>query len=274
MDDGPQPISPVAAIRQHLEVLTVQKNLKELGERVKTEFEEVFKPIPHMDKLPTDVYCCIKLKDASKSITTRTYTSPCKYRDVWNILIQEHLDAGHIRPSNSEHASAAFLVPKTDKTALPRWVNDYRMLNANTVIDSHPLPRVDDVLTDCAKGKVWSRMDMMNSFFQTCMHPDDAKLTAVTTPHGLYEWLVMPMGLQNAPAIHQCRVTAALRPYIGRFCHVYLDDIVIWSDSIAEHIEHTRTILKALKDASLYCNPKKCDFFLLELDFLGHHVSV
>src|SRR3984957_12756400 len=181
---------------------------------------------------------------------------------------------GNDHPSNSEHASVAFLVLKTDKMALPRWVNDYWMLNANTVIDSHPLPQVDNVLTDCVKGKVWSHMDMMNSFFQMCMHLDDAKLMAITTPCGLYEWLVMPMGLQNVPAIHQHRVTAVLYPYIGRFCHVYLDNIVIWSDSIAKHFEHTRTILKALKDTSLYCNPKKCDFFLLELDFLGHHVSV
>jgi hypothetical protein len=93
---------------------------------------------------------------------------------------------------------------------LPRWVNDYRALNTNTVTDSHPLPRVDDILADCAKGKIWSKMDMTNSFFQTRVHPDDIHLTAVTTPLGLYEWLVMPMGLRNSPAIHQRRMTAAL----------------------------------------------------------------
>ena len=76
---------------------------------------------------------------------------------------------------------------------------------------------------------------MMNSFFQTRMNPDHIHLTAVTTPLGLYEWLVMPMGLKNAPAIHQRCVTAALRDHIGKICHVYMDDIVIWSETLKEH---------------------------------------
>ena len=95
------------------------------------------------------------------------------------------------------------MVPKADQQDIPRWVNDYRLLNANTILDAHPLPRVDDILADCAKGKIWSKLDMTNSFFQTLVHPDDVPLTAVTTPFGLYEWVVMPMGLKNAPPIHQ-----------------------------------------------------------------------
>ena len=81
------------------------------------------------------------------------------------------------------------------------------------------------------------------------------------------------MGLRNSPAIHQQRVTAALRELLGRICHIYLDDIVIWSNTVAEHTEHVRLVLEALRAAKLYCNPKKCQFFLLELEFLGHHIS-
>jgi hypothetical protein len=92
------------------------------------------------------------------------------------------------------------------------------------------------------------------------MHPDDIHLTAVMTPLGLYKWLAMPMGLRNAPPIHQWQMMAALCKYIGKICHIDMDDIMIRSDSVAEH-------------AHLYCNPKKCEFFLLELDFLGHHIS-
>jgi hypothetical protein len=73
--------------------------------------------------------------------------------------------------------------------------------------------------------------------------------------------------------VHQRRVIAALRPFIGKICHVYLDDIVVWSETIAEHTKHLRIILHALRNASLYFNPKKCEFYLLELDFLGHHIS-
>jgi len=114
---------------------------------------------------------------------------------------------------------------------------------------------------------------MTNSFFQTRVHPDDIHLMAVTTPFGLYEWLAMAMGLQNSPPIHQQCVTTALRELIGKICHIYLDDIIIWSENIADHITHVRAVMDALQKAWLYCNPNKCQFFLLEVDFLGHHIS-
>jgi hypothetical protein len=266
-------VDVVAAIRTRIEVLAAAERLKEMGGELIREYKEVFEPIPHTDRLPTDVVCRIKLKDANKVITTRSYSTPRKWREAWQTLIGQHLEAGRIRPSSSEHASPAFIIPKADPTVLPRWVNDYRELNANTVMDSHPLPRVDDVLSDCAKGKVWSKMDMTNSFFQTRMHPDDVHLTAVTTPWGLYEWTVMPMGLRNAPPIHQRRMTVALRHLIGKICHIYLDDIVIWSETVEEHVNHIRQVLEALRAASLYCNPRKCEFFLMEVDFLGHRIS-
>ena len=94
------------------------------------------------------------------------------------------------------------------------------------------------------------------------MQDEDIELTAVNTPWGLYEWTVMPMGIKNAPAIHQRRVSAALRKWIGRICHVYIDDIAIWSKSLEEHEHNVRTILTALKENSLYCNPKKNETLL------------
>lgn len=105
----------------------------------------------------------------------------------------------HIRPSSSAHASPAFLVPKADSAALPHWVNDYQQLNVITVTDSHPLPWLDDILADAEKGKIWSKIDMTDSFFHMKMDPESVHLTTVTTPLGLYEWLVMLQGLCNAP---------------------------------------------------------------------------
>src|SRR5882762_588947 len=266
-------VDPIAAVRQRMEVLAAQNELQDLRDQMKSEFKEVFSEIPHIDVLPTDVYCRIRLKDASKCVHTCTYSTPRKYREAWATLIQQHLDAGHIRPSNSAHASPAFIVPKSDPTVLPQWVNDYRVLNANTVLDAHLLPRVDDILADCAKGKIWSKLDMTNSFFQTKVHPDDVHLTAVTTLFGLYEWLAMPMGLCSSPPIHQRRMTSTLHELLGRICHIYLDDIVIWSNTVEQHTEHIRLVLRALRKAKLYCNPKKCHFYLLEMDFLRHHIS-
>jgi hypothetical protein len=105
---------------------------------------------------------------------------------------------------------------------LPHWVNDYCQLNANTVTDSHPLLCVNDILADAGQGKIWSKLDMTNSFFHTKMDPDSVHLTAVTTPLGLYKWLVMPKGLRNAPPVYQRQVMAVLCPFLGIFAHIYL----------------------------------------------------
>jgi hypothetical protein len=268
-----KPFDVVGAIHTRLEILAASDKLRQLGKDLIDEFQDVFSPILHIDRLPTDVYCRIKLKDANKTITTRSYSTPHKYREAWQTLIGQHLEAGRVHPSSSQHVSPAFIVPKADLTVLPRWVNDYRKLNANTIIDSHPLPHVDNILHDCGKGKIWSIMDMTNSFFQTRMHPDDIHLTVVTTPFGLYEWLVMPMGLRNSPPIHQHRMTATLREHIGKICRIYLDDIIIWSDNVKQHTKHIRLVLSSLRKASLFCNPKKCNFYQLDVNFLGHRIS-
>lgn len=166
-----------------------------------------------------------------------------------------------------------FIVPKSDPNVLPWWVNDYHKLNQNTVADNHPLLLVNDILHDCASHPYYGKIDMTNSFFQMKMDPDSIKYTAVNTPFGLYEWCVMPMGLRNSPAVHQRHVTSVLRSLIGRICHVYLDDIVIWSNSLEEHEHNICEVLDALRLGNLYCSVKKIALFCREIDFLGHHIS-
>ena len=263
----------IASILHRIKTLDIEASMANMEANLRKTFSKVFEPIPHVDELPLEPLARITLKDAEKMIKTRNYPCPRKWKDAWYVLLQQHLDAGRIRPSHAPAGSGAFIIPKADPTVLPRWVNDYRQLNSNTVTDSFPIPRIDDILADCAKGKIWATIDMTNSFFQTRMHPDDVHLTAVNTPWGLYEWLVMPMGIKNAPAIHQRRVTAALRDHIGKICHVYLDDIVIWSSNLEEHARNVRTILQALEKAKLYCNPKKTKLFCTEIHFLGHRIS-
>ena len=236
----------VGAVHECLEELTAQDQLQCMGSEVFSKYKPAFEPIPHVNDLPTDVYCQIQLKDATKSIATRSYSSPRKYREAWQTLLQHHEDMGQIRPSNSSSASPSFLVPKSDAAVLPCWVNDYRVLNSNTVLDSYPLPRVNDILADCAKGCIWSRLDMTNSFFQTRVNPDDVHLTVVTTPFGLYEWMAMPQGLKNAPPTHQHQMNTALHPFIGKICHIYIDNIIIWSNTVQEHVKHIDIIMKAL----------------------------
>ena len=114
---------------------------------------------------------------------------------------------------------------------------------------------------------------MTNSFQQTRVHPDNIHLTAVQTPWGLYEWTVMPQGGCNAPSTHQHRMTEALRHLIGEICHVYIDDIIVWSSSVEEHEENVACVLEALRTAKLYCNVNKSTLFATEVSFLGHRIS-
>ena len=114
---------------------------------------------------------------------------------------------------------------------------------------------------------------MTNSFFQTLVHPDDIKYTATITPFGLWEWVVMLMGLRNSLATHQHYVTLALKEYIRKICHVYLDDIVIWSQTLDEHKQNVPKIMEALRTVELFCSIKKSNLFTMEMEFLGHHIS-
>src|SRR6202790_199921 len=274
----PGPI--MAAVRDRIEGLATQELLKNKDAKMKLKFADRF-PLCLPDStedIPGHMFHRIRLKDPTKANNGKGYAAPKKYQEPWKRLLDDHLKAGRIRPSSSEFASPAFCVPKyiagvPDLTVDPQWVNDYRALNSNTVRDNFPLPRIDDILANCGKGKIFGKMDMTNSFFQTRVHPDDIHLTAVRTPWGLYEWTVMPQGGCNAPATHQRRMTDALRELLGKICHVYLDDIIIWSQTLEEHERNCTTVLEALRKASIYCNQAKSNLFATELCFLGHIIS-
>jgi hypothetical protein len=264
----------ISLVNTRIQQLAAQARLKKLDQKFKKTFADRFPTdIPHVRDLPTNVYHHIDVKPGASISTARAYSCPRKYREGWKTLIDQHYAAGRIRPSSSQYTSPSFIIPKADTSVLPRWVNDYRILNRATVPDNYPLPRIDDILADCAKGRIWGKIDMTNSFFQTLVHPDHVKYTATLTPFGLWEWVVMPMGLRNSPATHQRRVTLALRDLIGRICHVYLDDIIIWSQSVEEHQKNVTLVLQALQAAQLYCSSKKSTLFTTELNFLGHRVS-
>ncbi|PSS02214.1 hypothetical protein PHLCEN_2v4070 [Hermanssonia centrifuga] len=178
----------VAMIQQQANELAIADLLSHKNTTMRLHFADLSpNNIPHISKLPTNVYHHFHLKDPNLVIARCQYKCPKKYREVWKTLLTQHLEAGCLRPSSSPYASPAFLIAKNDKTALPCWVNDYRKLNANTIPDVHPLLSIAEIFSDCGKGKFFAKINMTNSFFQTCVHPDDIHLMAVTTPFGLYE---------------------------------------------------------------------------------------
>jgi hypothetical protein len=133
-----KPLNVAALVKDRIELLAFQEKIGTSESELLAEFRHVFKPLPHVDKLPTNVTARIKIKDAEQTIKTWTYGCPRKFRDAWQTLIQQHLNAGHIQPSSSPHASPMFIIPKSNPSILPRWVNDYRQLNRNMIADSHP----------------------------------------------------------------------------------------------------------------------------------------
>ncbi len=268
--DPVKSVDVIAAVRFRIKDLAAQEEFEKLGIKVKEDYADVFSPLPHIDDMPDKITCKIELVDASKTIASRSYNCPRKFCSTWQTLIQQHLDAGRICPSSSP----AFLIPKPDSVVLPRWVNNYRQLNMNIVTDRYPLHRIDDILADAGTRKIWSKLDMTDSFFHTKMHPDSIPLTAVNTPFGLYKWTVMPQGMKNSPSVHQHHVNEALHEFIRKFCHIYLDDIIIWSQLLEEHQEHVRLIMDTLKEDHLYCNSRKSEFFKYSICFLGHHISL
>ena len=189
------------------------------------------------------------------------------------MLINQHVKAGCIRPSSSPYALPLFIISKTDPTVLLYWVNNYWHLNHLTISDNYPLPWINDILADCAKGRIWGKINMRNSFFQTLVHSDHVKYTMTLTPFSLWEWVVMPMGMRNFVAMHQWWVTLALKELIRKICHVYLDDIIIWSSSLDKHKKNVEVVLEALKVANLYCSSNKSMLFSTKINFLRHHIS-
>ncbi|GBG88130.1 hypothetical protein CBR_g46619 [Chara braunii] len=170
--------------------------------------------------------------------------------------IDEMIGKGWIKPSESEFGAPVLFVPK--KGGKLRMCIDYRRLNRITRKNAFPLPRIDDLLDVAGGCKVFSKIDLKSGYHQIEVDPADQHKTAFKTRDGLYEFTVMPFGLTNAPATFQSLMDKVLRHQINQFVVVYLDDILIFSKSMEEHMRHLEEVMQILKDAQLHLNLEKC----------------
>lgn len=197
---------------------------------------------------------------------------PIFKREILDAEIEKLKNQGLIEESSSPWSSPLVLVQKKDKTW--RLCVDYRRLNAQTIKDAYPIPRIADDLDALSGSKWFTSLDLNMAYHQIPMRESDKEKTAFGTPRGgLYQYKVMPFGLCNAPATFQRVIEQALSGLQWHITVLYLDDITVYSQTFDEHLKNLGLVFDRLNAANLKLKAKKCNFFRKEVTFLGHVIS-
>ncbi|KAL3678999.1 hypothetical protein R1sor_021955 [Riccia sorocarpa] len=183
----------------------------------------------------------------------------------------ELLERGYIRVSRSPYGAPILFVKKKGGTL--RLCVDYRALNKVTIRNNYPLPRMDDLFDQLAGARFFSRIDLKSGYYQIRVADSDVEKTAMRTRYGSYEFLVMPFGLCNAPSTFMTLMNNIFHDKTDKFVIVYIDNILIYSRTWNEHLDHIEHVLSKLRKHSLYANLEKSEFGLTKINFLGHVVS-
>lgn len=185
--------------------------------------------------------------------------------------LDELLAAGLIQPSRAPYGAPVLFQRKKDGSL--RMCVDYRALNKVTVKNRYPVPNAADLFDRLYKAEYFSKLDLRSGYWQVRIAPGDESKTTCVTRYGSFEFLVMPFGLTNAPATFCNLMTDVLYDFLDDFVVVYLDDIVIYSSGLEQHVEHLRRVLQRLREHRLYVKREKCEFARTEVHFLGHIVG-
>ncbi len=215
--------------------------------------------------------CAIELMPGKTPPKGKLYSLSAPERGAMEKYISDSLATGFIRPSSSPAGAGFFFVGKKDGSLRP--CIDYRGLNSITVKNTYPLPLMSSAFERLQGASIFTKLDLRNAYHLVRIRQGDEWKTAFNTPRGHFEYLVMPFGLSNSPAVFQALVNDVLRDMVDQFIYVYLDDILIFSTSLQEHVQHVRRVLQRLLENGLFVKAEKCEFHAQSVPFLGHIVS-
>lgn len=221
----------------------------------------------------TRVEATIRTKN-DDPIWTKQYPYPNSCFAFVTREIEKLLRDGIIRISYSPYNAPIWVVPKKgfneDGTPNQRLVIDFKKLNMNTIFDRYPMSDINIILSNLGEAQFFSKIDLESGFHQILIKESDKEKTAFSVNGAKYEFNRMPFGLKNAPSIFQRAIDDIIRPFIGKFAYVYMDDILIFSKTKEEHFDHIKAIIQAITDANMKISSKKSHFFATKTEFLGH----
>jgi len=200
----------------------------------------------------------IPLLEGSNPVKVKPYRYPHSQKEEIEKLVHDMLLEGLIQPSSSLFSSPIILVKKKDGTW--RVCNDYRALTAITIKDNFPIPTVDELIDELYGACYFSKLDLRSSYYQILLNSDDCYKTTFRTHQGLYEWLVMPFSLSNAPITFQGLMNQIFNGILRRFVLVFFDDILGYNTNWKDHLYHLEVVLKILQQNQLFAKFSKCTF--------------
>lgn len=217
----------------------------------------------------------INIKPNSNSVYSKPYRIPHHQKDEVNKQINEMLKNNIIENTQSEWNSPILLVPKKSSNDTKKWrlVIDYRKVNQTLQDDKFPLPNIEEVINSLSGAKYFSHLDLSQGYYQCEIKPEDRPITAFTTPTGQFQMTRLPMGLKTSPSSFSRLMTIAMSGLNMEKCLIYLDDLIIFGQTMEEHNRNLIDVFERLRKVNLRLNPEKCNFFKKELIYLGHFIS-